>query len=116
MALPCLEVRAMNIPMSIESGLEAHFKQTDGPSLPGVSWLVRIEHGGRMHHARVKALLAPDASKATRRDNGYQAATTMQYLAAEIENGWDPAQEREHVIHIGNPHGAPAAAPWWKFW
>lgn len=105
----------MQIPMSIESALEAHFKQADGPSLPGVSWLVRIEHGGHLYHARVKALLAPDATKATRRDDGYQARTTMRYLAAEIENGWNPAQEREHTIHIGNPHGQPAQ-PWWKFW
>jgi len=105
----------MHIPMRIEGGLAAHFKQADGPSLPGVSWLVRIEHGGNLHYARVKALLAPDATRATRRDDGYQVRTTMQYLADQIEKGWNPADEREHVIHIGNPHGAPAR-PWWRFW
>ena len=105
----------MPISMSIESGLAAHFKQPDGPSLPGTSWLVRIEYGGSLYHARVKALLAPDATKATRKDDGYQAQTTMQYLAAEIENGWNPAQEREHTIQIGNPPGQPAP-PWWRFW
>lgn len=102
-------------PMRIESGLAAHFKQADGPSLPGVSWLVWIEHGERTYHARVKALLAPDASRATRKDDGYQARTAMQYLAAEMANGWHPSQERDHTIHIGNPPGA-AATPWWKFW
>jgi hypothetical protein len=102
--------------MSIESALAAHFKQPDGPSMPGVSWLIRIDHGGRSYSARVKALLAADATKATRRDDGYQARTAMQYLAAEIENGWNPAQEREHTIHIGNPHGALAPRPWWRFW
>lgn len=108
----------MNIPMAIESGLAAHFKQVEGPSLPGVSWLVRIEHGGRVHHARVKALLMPDATKATRKDEGYQARTTMDYLSAEIHNGWDPAEERDHTIHIGNPFGQPAqeTRPWWRFW
>ena len=106
----------MAVSMSIESALAAHFKQADGPSLPGVSWLVRIEHDGQLHYARVKALLAPDATKATRKDDGYQARTTMEYLAAEIENGWNPAQEREHTIHIGNPHGAPAPRVGWKFW
>lgn len=105
----------MPISMSIESGLAAHFKQPEGPSLPGVSWLVRIEYGGGLYHARVKALLAPDATKATRKDDGYQAQTTMQYLADEIENGWHPAEEREHTIHIGNPPGQPAP-PWWRFW
>src|SRR4051794_31795821 len=105
----------MSIPMSVQSGLAAHFKQPDGPSLPGVSWLIRIEHGGSTYHARVKALLMADATKATRKDDGYQARTAMQYLAAEIENGWNPAQEREHTIHIGNPHGQAAQRRWWRF-
>ena len=114
----------MSVAMTIESGLAAHFKQPDGPSLPGVDWLVRIEHAGRIHHARVRALLAADATQATRKDEAYQAQTTMQYLADEIEKGWNPAEERKHVIHIGNPHGQPAEAaeapppprPWWRFW
>jgi len=115
MASPRPEEIAMQIPMTIESALAAHFKQPDGPSVAGVSWLVRIEHGGRPHHARVKALLAADASRTTCRDQDYQARTTMQYLAALIESGWDPAQEREHTIQIGNPPGAPSR-PWWKLW
>ena len=105
----------MQTPMSIESGLTAHFKQASGPSVPGVSWLVRIEQGGFSYYARVKALLAADASRATRRDKDYQAHATMQYLAALIENGWNPAEEREHTIEIGDPPGAPQV-PWWKFW
>lgn len=76
---------------------------------------MRIEHGGHLHHACVKALLAPDVAKATRMDDGYQSRTTMQYLAAEIEGGWNAAHEREHTIHIGNPHGQPAARSW-QFW
>jgi hypothetical protein len=105
--------------MTIESALAAHFKQPNGPSVAGVSWLVRIEHGGRAHHARVKALLAADASRATRRDQKYQARKTMQYLDELIESGWDPAQEREHTIEIGDPPGAPGTEPsrsWWRFW
>ena len=113
--------------MAIESGLSAHFKQPDGPSLPGTDWLVRIERDGSTYHARVRALLQAGASKATRDDPAYQAQTTMQYLADQMESGWNPADEREHVIHIGDPHGtapqpeeghAPdgAAKPWWKLW
>ena len=105
----------MTMSMSIESGLSAHFKQDDGPSLPGVSWLVRIERDGCIHHARVKSLLAADASRATRKDEKYQGRTTLDYLAAEMANGWDPAQEREHTIQIGDPQGQ-VAPPWWKFW
>ena len=117
----------MPVAMTIESGLSAHFKQPDGPSLPGVDWRVKVEFDGRIHQVVVRALLAPDASAATRKDEAYQAQTTMQYLADEIGKGWNPADEREHVIHIGNPHGQaagfgeagpPAAAtrPWWRFW
>ena len=113
--------------MAVESGLSAHFKQADGPSLPGTDWLVRIERDGRTYYARVRALLQPGASKATRKDQAYQAQTTMQYLADQMESGWDPADEREHVIHIGDPLGqapeapgsmpqAAAAKPWWKLW
>lgn len=105
----------MQIPMSIESGLSAHFKQPDGSSVPGVSWLVRIEHRGGSYHARVMALFAAGASRATRRDESYQARATMEYLAALIESGWNPAQEREHAIEIGNPPAAPGR-PWWRLW
>lgn len=105
----------MPLSMTIESGLAAHFNQPDGPSVPGVSWLVRIERDGRLHHARVRALLAADATRATRKDQTYQANTTMQYLADQIESGWDPADAREHEILIGNPHGE-VARPWWRFW
>jgi len=106
---------ALPFGLAVESGLAAHFKQPDGPSVPGVSWLVRIEYGGRLHFARVKALFANDATQATRRDQAYQVKTTMDYLAAEIAGGWDPADEREHTIRIGNPTGQPARA-WWRFW
>jgi hypothetical protein len=101
--------------MSIQSGLAAHFRQAEGPSLQGVSWLVRIDRDGQTHHARVKALLAPSATRATRKDEAYQAQTSMQYLADEIERGWNPADEREHTIHIGNPVDQ-RPQPWWKFW
>ncbi|WP_100412015.1 hypothetical protein [Acidovorax sp. 69] len=101
--------------MSIESGLAAHFKTPDGCSRPGVSWLVRIEHGGHTYHARVKALMANDASRATRRDESYQANATLQYLSTLLDSGWHPAQDLEHTIDVGNPPGAPML-PWWKFW
>ena len=105
--------------MKIESSLAAHFKQANGTSLPGVSWLVRIEHGQQPCYARVKALLAANASRATRHDTNYQARTTMQYLAELIESGWNPAEAREHTIVISDPLGDTPSAPprpWWRFW
>jgi hypothetical protein len=102
-------------PMRIESGLAAHFKQDDGPSRPGVMWRVGLRHEGHDYQVHVKALLADDATRATRKDERYQAQTAMDYLADLLASGWHPSQPRDHTIHIGNPHPA-AAKPWWKFW
>jgi hypothetical protein len=109
--------------MRVENGLSAHFKEEDGTSRPGVDWAIGIKRGEETFTVRVKALLTDDATKATRRDQQYQAQTAMQYLNDELRSGWDPAQEREHTIYIGNPHPSvtgeaptPPGKPWWKIW
>ena len=104
-------------PMRVESGLAAHFKEPEGESRPGVEWLIGIQDGAQTYHARVRALLADDATRATRKDQEYQAQTAMQYLSELMASGWHPSEKREHVIHISNPlGGATAQRPWWKFW
>lgn len=109
--------------MRIERGLSAHFKESDGSSRPGVEWAVGLKRGDELHTVTVKALLADDATPATRANQEYQAQTAMQYLNDQLHSGWDPAQAKEHVIYISNPRGAAAAAapagdrkPWWKLW
>jgi len=107
--------------MRIESGLAAHFKQADGPSRPGTLWTVGIKHGNEHYQAMVKALLADDATAATRKDEKYQAQTAMQYLDERIRQGWHPSQMQDHTIHISNPNfdgggGGEPAKPWWRFW
>lgn len=118
--------------MRIEGGLTAHFKEPDGTSRPGVEWAVGIKRGEELHTVMVKALLADNATAATRANQDYQARTAMQYLNDQLHSGWDPAQPKEHVIYISNPIGsnpignepsdgrvspaAPAKKPWWKLW
>lgn len=107
--------------MRIERGLSAHFKEPDGSSRPGVEWAVGIKRGEELHTIMVRALLADDATPATRANQEYQAQTAMQYLNDQLHSGWDPTQPKEHVIYISNPRGASAAAgeapkPWWKLW
>ena len=107
--------------MRIESGLAAHFKQENGPSRPGTLWTVGIKHGDEHYQAMVKALLADDATAATRKDEKYQAQTAMQYLDERIRQGWHPSQVQEHTIYISNPKGGTdnrgsAKKPWWQFW
>lgn len=102
--------------MSIESAPAAHLDQPDGPSMPGVSRLIRIELGGRARHARVKTMLAAYATQATRPDDAYQARTTMHELTAAIDNGWNPTQQRKHTIHIDNARDQPALTAWRRIW
>lgn len=107
--------------MRIENGISAHYKMPKGPSRPGTMWAVALKRGEETHTVMVKALLTDDATPATRADSQYQAQTTMQYLNDELNKGWHPSQEREHVIYIGNPRmplpePAGGVRPWWKFW
>jgi hypothetical protein len=109
--------------MRVEGALSAHFKQDDGPSRPGTEWAIGLKHGDKTYTARVRAYLAADATAKTRADQDYQARTVMQYLNDLIAKGWDPEQQRAHVITIGNPladlPGAAQAAakkPWWRLW
>ncbi|HZP66645.1 MAG TPA: hypothetical protein VFB32_10070 [Rudaea sp.] len=105
--------------MRIESGLSAHFNMPQGPSRPGTLWTVGLKRGAEIYTATVKALLADDATPATRKNSGYQAATAMQYLSDQLSAGWHPSQAREHTIHIGNPREPTSKAPrkpFWKLW
>lgn len=109
--------------MRTKNGLSAHFKQANGGSRPGVDWAIELTRAGVVYHVRVRGLLADDASRSTRKDEAYQARTAMQYLDSLLSRGWDPQEERTHVITIGNPLNAPehteapaANRPWWKFW
>ncbi len=109
--------------MRVESGLSAHFKQASGGSRPGVDWLIDMKRGQAVYRVRVRGLLADNASASTRKDEAYQARTAMQYLDSLLSHGWDPQEERTHIITIGNPLNATGHAeapstnrPWWKFW
>jgi len=118
--------------MRIEGGLNAHFKEANGPSRPGVDWAVGLKRGDEVHTVMVRALLADNATPATRANQDYQARTAMQYLNDQLNSGWHPTQPKEHVIYISNPIGsnaaggdapdgaanaaAPTKKPWWKLW
>jgi hypothetical protein len=109
--------------MRVESGLSAHFKEPNGSSRPGVHWAIAVTRGAETHKVLVKALLADDATTATRGNKEYQAQTAMQYLGDQLKSGWTPDQKTEHTIYIGNPlsssgHKASLVPnkPWWKLW
>jgi len=59
------------------------------------------------YHSPAKCFVKPtptdDATPGTSEDQEYQARTVRQYLNDQIEAGWQPEEEREHVIYTGNP-------------
>ncbi len=89
--------------MRVEKGLSAHFKVPNGPSRPGVQWVIGVKLGAAEYKVFVKALFADDATAETRANQEYQARTAMQYLNDQLRNGWRPEQEKEHTIYISNP-------------
>jgi hypothetical protein len=91
--------------MRVEGGLAAHFKVPDGPSRPGVQWTIGLKQGERTYRVMVKGLLADDASAETQQDHEYQAQVAMQYLNDQLNAGWHPDEERDHLIFIGNSTG-----------
>jgi len=105
--------------MRVEGALEAHFKQPTGPSRPGIDWTIGLKRGEETHRVRVRSYFSDDMRSAVRADTTYLGRTVMQYLDDLLATGWPPAQERDHVITIGNPlPGTPVGTrrPWWRFW
>jgi hypothetical protein len=110
--------------MRVESAMSAHFKQESGPSRPGVMWAIGLKRGNETYHTTVKGLLTDDATSETQRDKEYQGKTVMEYLNDQLQQGWNPRQQKEHTIYIGNPLAAvgPSSSkqaskkPWWKVW
>ena len=105
--------------MRVEAGLDAHFKQPDGPSRPGTDWRIGLKRGDEVHTVLVRTYSDKDMTSAVRADTTYLGRTVMQYLDDVLRAGWTPVQERGHVITIGNPPpGTPIQPrrPWWRFW
>lgn len=106
--------------LRVTNGLAAYFVQPDGPSRPGVVWSLQIARGDERYTAMVKTLFTDDATRATRRDDQYQAQTAMQYLDDRLRQGWHPVNDEEHTIFLGNPLSssgrAAARRPWWRIW
>jgi hypothetical protein len=87
-------------------------------------WAIGLKRGSETYQAMVKGLLTDDATPETRRNQEYQGQTVMEYLNDQLRQGWDPTQQKEHTIYIGNPLGTADASPskqaskkpWWRVW
>jgi len=101
--------------MRVEAGLNAHFKQADGPSRPGTDWRIGLKRGDELHTVLVRTYsdkVAPELAE----DSQFMANTAMGYLNDLLNSGWDPTQPRELAITVTNPDGYVPKKSSWKFW
>jgi hypothetical protein len=78
----------MSYRITVEHGLAAHFNQANGPSRPGVDWMLRIE-GSKTGVAVVRTYLS--SPSATEEEKAQLAQKAVAYLQAKIATGWLPA-------------------------
>ena len=101
--------------MRVEAGLDAHFKQPNGPSRPGTDWRMGLKRGDEVHTVFVRTYsdkVATDLAK----DKMFMSNTAMRYLNDLLNSGWNPAEPRELAITVTNPDGYQPKKSLWKFW
>jgi hypothetical protein len=86
----------MTYRITVEHGLAAHFNQPNGPSRPGVDWMLRIE-GSKSGVSVVRTYLS--GATAREEEKTLLAQKAVQYLQGRIESGWTPAI-RDGVFEI----------------
>ena len=87
----------------IHEGLAANFEMEGGASRPGVDWSISLKDGDDDYKLMVRMLFDVDVSEETKSDQDYQCRTTVQYLFDQIDHGWHPREECEHVIVLRDP-------------
>lgn len=74
--------------ITVERGLAAHFKQANGPSRPGIDWLVKIE-GPKSGTVIVRTYLKSAA--ASELDKAMLSQQALDLVQRKIESGWNPS-------------------------
>lgn len=93
---------------SIAGGLQAHFRQAEGPSRPGTEWVVVVhdEKGER------RLIVRTFSDHTTRQTSEQHAAAALAYVERLLkEDSPLPA-----MIVVPDDLASVPAKPWWKFW
>ena len=103
-----------NWQIEVTKGLSAHFKQPNGPSIPGIDWFVQFQKEGEKRGLLVRQYVMSNQSGVHKEALAHQA---MQFVMSKLDSGWFPAPGEPEFIEM-NPPQLPAAAkkPWWKVW
>jgi hypothetical protein len=73
--------------ITVENSLAAHFKQSAGPSLPGIEWALRIS--GEFNQVVLVRTLS-HSQLPTPEEKRALAGKAVQFLKAKLEQGWTP--------------------------
>ncbi len=72
--------------IEITGGLNAHFKQPDGPSKPGTDWAVSLKRGPEVHRILVRSYARGDGKISQQQEIGM----VLHYVAGLVGRGWMP--------------------------
>ncbi len=102
--------------LSVTSGLSAHFNQTDGPSLPGVDWIVNVSGPDVNTNVLVRTLFSSDPPDQSEQES--MAELALSEVRSKLAGGWKPVDgesievERELTQPKNEPYSKMRA--FWK--
>jgi hypothetical protein len=76
--------------IEITGGLNAHFKQPDGPSKPGTDWAITLKRGAEGHRILVRSYARGEGKVSQQQEIGM----VLQYVAGLLGQGWTPRDSK----------------------
>ena len=79
--------------IEITGGLNAHFKQPNGPSKPGTDWAVTLKRGAEDHRIFVRSYARGDGKISQQQE----ISMVLRYVAGLLGRGWTPGDSKERA-------------------
>lgn len=113
--------------VTVVKGLQASFKQSDGPSRPGHDWIVLLSRGSEQKQTMIRTY----SDRYPSLSHQAFATAAIEFVKQQICNGWDPddiPDPPETLVPdefiasiIADLEVAPhvvqkARRNWWRFW
>lgn len=101
----------MSHTVTVVNGLSAHFKRPQGPSRPGVDWVVQIA-GEHTVTVMVRTYFSSDPPKEA--EKAALAEQAARCITKKLATGWVPGTERFLEADEAPAQLPKTAKPWWK--
>lgn len=106
--------------IAISSGLQAHFKQDNGPSRLGTDWAVSLDDGNDQQTIMVRTY----DDESAHADNQQIVDAITKFILDKISSGWslseykfEPGELTVSPDYFKNCKFVKSTnRPWWKFW